>query len=64
MGNARTIKGGCMKEAQPINPCATCETEPCINSPYNEDQECWKAPTKYLDPTAPTEKEVSTEDEE
>lgn len=51
-----------MKEAQPINVCVDCP-QPC-NSLYNDDGECWKAPPKYLDPTAPTEKETPTDDGE
>jgi hypothetical protein len=44
------------------SPCDNCP-RPC-DSPYNEDGECLKAPPKELDPTAPTEKVVPTEDEE
>ena len=35
-----------MKEAEPKNPCASCKDKPCVNNPYNPDQECWKHDTE------------------
>lgn len=37
-----------MKEAEPKNPCANCETKPCINNPYNTDGECWNHDTQEV----------------